>query len=186
MAKPPHKKRVSKAQWLERALEVLEAEGLQGVRVERLASDLGIAKAGFYWHFRDRPDLLQRMLDYWAQEYTAVLTENPQLLEGDPEERLYKTTVLILDHDLAKYDLAIRSWAMHDREAAKAVRRVNRMRLEFLRSMFHDFGFRGRQLEMRTRLFMLYHTWEQSTFQDLTKKERLALLRLRHKLLLSR
>lgn len=186
MTKSPQKKRVSKAQWLERALEVLEAEGLQGVRVERLARDLGIAKAGFYWHFRDRPDLLQGMLDYWAQEYTAVLTDNPRLLEGDPEERLYKTTVLILDHDLAKYDLAIRSWAMHDRTAAKAVRRVNRMRLEFLRSMFHDLGFRGRQLEMRTRLFMLYHSWEQSTFQDLTKKERLALLRLQHKLLLSR
>jgi AcrR family transcriptional regulator len=186
MAKSPQKKRVSKAQWLERALEVLEAEGLQGVRVERLARDLGIAKAGFYWHFRDRPDLLQSMLEYWAQEYTAVLTENPRLLEGKPEERLYKTMVLILDHDLAKYDLAIRSWAMHDRAAAKAVRRVNQMRLEFLRSMFHELGFRGRQLEMRTRLFMLYHTWEQSTFRDLTKKERHALLRLRHKLLLSR
>ena len=59
MTKLAPKKRVSKAQWLERALEVLETEGLQGVRVERLARDLGIAKAGFYWHFRDRSDLRQ-------------------------------------------------------------------------------------------------------------------------------
>ena len=45
MTKLAPKKRVSKARWLERALEVLETEGLQGVRVERLARDLGIAKA---------------------------------------------------------------------------------------------------------------------------------------------
>ncbi|MBW2686907.1 MAG: TetR/AcrR family transcriptional regulator, partial [Deltaproteobacteria bacterium] len=43
MTKSPRKKRVSKAEWLDRALDVLELEGVQGVRVERLARDLGIA-----------------------------------------------------------------------------------------------------------------------------------------------
>ncbi|MGB5374721.1 MAG: TetR/AcrR family transcriptional regulator [Polyangiales bacterium] len=186
MNKAPQKKRVSKAQWLDRALEVLEAEGIQGVRVERLARDLAVAKAGFYWHFSDRPDLLQSMLDYWAHEYTAVLTENVQLQEGDPEERLYETMALIFDHNLAKYDPPIRSWAVHDPVAAKAVRHVNRMRLDFARSLFRALGFRGQQLEMRTRLFLVYQTWEDFTFHDLTKKERRALIRLRCKLLLSR
>ena len=129
------KKRVSKAEWLALSLEVLATEGVQGVRIERLARDLGIAKAGFYWHFRDRRDLLQSLLDYWAHEFTAVVTENLELLEGDPKQRLYKTMLMILDHDLAKYDLAIRAWAAHDPAAAKAVRHVTRMRLDFLRSV---------------------------------------------------
>ena len=38
---------------------------------------------------------------------------------------------------------------------------------------------------MRARLFVGYHTWEHATFRDLSKKERRALLRLRHKLLVS-
>ena len=66
MKKSPRRKRVSKAEWLAQSLEVLAAEGVQGVRVERLARDLGIAKAGFYWHFRDRRDLMQSLLDYWT------------------------------------------------------------------------------------------------------------------------
>ena len=186
MRKSPRKKRVSKAEWLERALDVLELEGVQGVRVERMARDLGIAKAGFYWHFRDRSDLLQSLLDHWAHEFTAVVTANPDLLEGDPKTRLYDAMRMILEHDLAKYDLAIRDWAAHDSAAAKAVRHVTRTRLDFARSILSDLGFRGRQLEMRARLFVCYHTWEQATFQDLSKNERRALLRLRHKLLVSR
>lgn len=179
-------KRVSKAQWLALALEVLASEGFQGVRVERLARDIGVAKSGFYWHFRDRRDLLQSILDYWKDEFTSVVTANTEFLEGDPKKRLYDTMCMILDHNLTKYDLAIREWAAHDPAAAKAVRSVNRMRLDFVRSIFSDLGFRGQQLEMRTRLFVAYHIWEETTFDDLTKDERRKLLRLRHKFLIAK
>lgn len=186
MKKSPRKKRVSKAEWLAHALEVLASEGVQGVRIERLARDLGIAKAGFYWHFRDRRDLMQSLLNYWTHEFTAVVTDNTELTEGDPQKRLYRTMVMILEHDLAKYDLAMRAWAAHDPTAAKAVRMVSRMRLDFARSIFSDIGFRGRELEMRIRLFVGYHSWEGTAFDDLTKEERRKLLRLRHKLLVTR
>jgi AcrR family transcriptional regulator len=179
-------KRVSKAEWLELALKVLASEGVQGVRIERMARDLGIAKSGFYWHFSDRRDLLQSILEYWAHEFTAIITQNPELLEGDPKKRLYDTMCLILDHDLTKYDLAIRDWAAHDPAAAKAIRSVYRMRLDFVRSVFSDIGFRGQQLEMRTRLFVAYHSWEETMFDDLTKDERRQLLRLRHKFLVAK
>ena len=166
--------------------EVLASEGVQGVRVERLARDLGIAKAGFYWHFRDRRDLFQGLLDYWTHEFTAVVTENPELLEGDPQKRLYKTMLMFLEHDLTKYDVAIRGWAANDPTAARAVRLVYRMRLDFVRSIFSDIGFRGRELEMRTRLFVCYHSWVQAAFADLKKDERRKMLRLRHKFLVTR
>jgi AcrR family transcriptional regulator len=184
--KKPGKKRVSKAEWLALALEVLATVGVQGVRIERLAREIGIAKSGFYWHFRDRGELMQSILDYWGHEFTAVITENPEFLEGDPKQRLYQTMVMILDHDLTKYDLAIRDWAAHDAAAAKAVRLVNRMRLEFVRSIFSDLGFRGQQLEMRTRLFVCYQSWELAMFDDLSKEERRKLLRLRHKFFVAR
>ena len=35
-------------QWLKCALQVLEAEEIDGVNIKRLARQLGIAKAGFY------------------------------------------------------------------------------------------------------------------------------------------
>ena len=47
--------------------------GIVRVRVERLARDLGVAKSGFYWHFRDRADLLKQMLRYWSDEFTEAV-----------------------------------------------------------------------------------------------------------------
>jgi len=39
---------------------------------------------------------------------------------------------------------------------------------------------------MRARLFVCYHTWEQAAFDDLKKEERRKLLRVQHKLLVTR
>lgn len=126
------------------------------------------------------------ILDYWTHEFTAAVTGNPKLLKGDPKKRIYETMVMILDHDLTMYDLGIRDWASHDSDAAEAVRAVYGMRLEFVQRIFSELGFRGQQLEMRTRLFVCYHSWEQVMFEDLSKEESRKLHRLRHKVLVTK
>ena len=45
------RKRVSKGKRQALAQEVLANEGVQSIRIERLARDLKIAKKGFYLHF---------------------------------------------------------------------------------------------------------------------------------------
>ena len=95
-------KRISKDEWLQAALKILETEGVEAVRVERLARELAISKSGFYWHFKDRDDLRKQMVDYWAHEYTEVLSENPEMLKGTARERLERTMLMILDNDLAR------------------------------------------------------------------------------------
>jgi AcrR family transcriptional regulator len=176
-------KRVSKAQWLDTALAVLEAEGVEGVRVEKLARQLGIAKSGFYWHFKDRQDLLKQMLDYWAHEYTAVVTENPELNQGNPKQRLEQTMRMIQEFGLTKLEVVVRAWAQADPMAAKELNKVYKMRLDFLREIFKELGFRGDELEMRTQLFTCYHTWESSMYGKQPKTQRDKLLKLRLRLL---
>jgi AcrR family transcriptional regulator len=45
---------VSKEEWLEAGLEAIGKGGVSGLTVKGLARKLGIAKAGFYWHFKNR------------------------------------------------------------------------------------------------------------------------------------
>lgn len=59
-----------RAQWVAAGLESLRQGGVGAVRVERLAARLGITKGSFYWHFRNRGDLLDALLEYWAREMT--------------------------------------------------------------------------------------------------------------------
>ncbi len=124
-------------------------------------------------------------MDYWSHKFTEVVTLNPQLLVGEPKLRMERAMKMIQEHDLGRYDLPVRAWAKHDEMAREAVERVTKVRLDFLRQIFSEMGFEGDELEMRTRLFVCYHAWENTTFSDLSPR-RLARLRKRRLELLTR
>jgi AcrR family transcriptional regulator len=63
--------RVSKQQWLDAALEVLATDGVHAIRVMSLARTLNISKSGFYWHFKNRDDLLEEIKYYWTNRYSG-------------------------------------------------------------------------------------------------------------------
>jgi AcrR family transcriptional regulator len=187
--KPPktnNSKRVSKDQWLTKALETLESSGVEAIKIERLAKAFGISRSGFYWHFENRQDLLEHLLDYWVREYTGVVTHNPDVVKLDPEKRLLTTMEIIRDKHLAKYDLAMTSWAKLDQQVHKVVKKVVKMRIDYLRAIFAELGFEGDELEMRTRLFVCYHSWEDTMFRDLSNQQHSKLLKLRYKYLIQK
>jgi len=102
---------VTKSQWLETAMETLKSGTISDIAVEKLAKTLGIAKAGFYWHFKNRDDLLFQLLNYWIYETTQVISENPMLKGLEPKTRLITTAEMILKHHFAQYDPAFLQWA---------------------------------------------------------------------------
>lgn len=179
-------KRISKSDWLERALEVLSAEGVQGIRVERLARDLKISKSGFYWHFADRVDLLRQLLDYWAYEFTKVVTQNQELLKVSPKVRLNQIASLLRNHNLTKYELSIRAWAAYDPKVAEIVAQVYRQRMDYIREVFRQLGFSGDELEMRTTLYICYHSWETTVLGGESERKLARLQKLRLELLTSK
>jgi AcrR family transcriptional regulator len=187
--KPPKTnkiKRVSKDQWLIKALDTLMSSGVEAVKIERLAKELCISRSGFYWHFKNRQDLLEQLLDYWVRRSTGVVTDNPDVVKLDPKKRLLTTMEMISDKQLAKYELAMTSWARLDSYVHKVVKKVVKMRLDYLRGIFAELGFEGDELEMRTRLFVCYHAWEDTMFPDLSNQQNSNLLKLRYEYLIQK
>jgi len=174
---------VSKAEWLEMGLQSLSNGSVANLTIERLAKSLGITKAGFYWHFKNRDDLLRQLLDYWTHEITGVITTNSNVLTLKPKSRLIKTAEMILDFDLTRYEIAFRQWALQDAGAARAVKKANRLRLNFIREAFSELGFKGDDLETRTMLFVCYHSMESSMFKEISRKQRRDQIRKRIDLL---
>ena len=72
MIKKSVRRGVSKAEWLEAGLEFLARGSVNSISIEGLAKHLKIAKSGFYWHFRNRDELLRDLLAYWLHEITEV------------------------------------------------------------------------------------------------------------------
>jgi hypothetical protein len=90
---------------------------------------------------------------------------------------------MILDYDLTRYEIAIRQWALQDAAAARAVRKANRLRLEFARNALSELGFKGDDLEVRAMLFVCYHSWESPMFREISRKRRRELITKRIELL---
>ena len=61
--------------WIDAATDVLADHGIDGVRVDVLARTIGVTRGSFYWHFKDREDLLRRVLQAWRQRATEQLTD---------------------------------------------------------------------------------------------------------------
>jgi len=179
MTKKVKKARVSKAAWLEKALDVLEIDGIDEVKIERLARELNISKSGFYWHFKDRKDLIRTMITYWEEEFTSVVTSNSAILEKNPRERIHLTMKMILENNLTRLDLPMRFSAEKDPIAWEMVKRVYQIRLNFFRAALSEMGFESEDLEMRIHLLTCYHTWENVMFRDIPENIRAKWIKLR-------
>jgi AcrR family transcriptional regulator len=66
-------RRLSRQDWTAAALGAIADQGLSGLAVEPLAKRLGATKGSFYWHFRDREELLRAALEQWEREGTDAV-----------------------------------------------------------------------------------------------------------------
>lgn len=148
--------RLSRKSWLSCAFKTLYEEGIDQVRVERLAKKLKVTKGSFYWHFKNRTELLDALIEYWDDEMTKSVLNNARMFHGDPVERIFNTLRDIVSNERTRYDPVIRAWANHDPRARKYVEKVDKMRLGFLIKLFEDAGFDAEESEVRARMMYYY------------------------------
>ncbi|HSJ24673.1 MAG TPA: TetR/AcrR family transcriptional regulator [Longimicrobiales bacterium] len=125
-------------EWIKAAASAMAGGGVDAIRVEALARQLGITKGSFYWHFTDRNALLEAVLAQWEagarQQLEAARTG------AAADERM-----AAFFRDLARpangvADTDIQAWARHDRLVAERVSMVERDRLVFLKEQLSEMG----------------------------------------------
>jgi AcrR family transcriptional regulator len=145
------KARTPRAAWIEAALKALATGGPDAVRVEALASSLGVSKGGFYWHFKDRQALLEEMLDSWEKATVDDVIARIDSGPADAREKLRELFELAPSADFA-VELAIRDWSRRNADVAKRLRRVDNRRMRWLRSLFAEFCADEKDAEARSML----------------------------------
>ena len=108
------------------------------MRVEALATRLGVSKGGFYWHFTDRQALLDEMLDTWEKAMVDDVISRVESRPTDPRAKLQHLFDLAPSADFA-VELAVRDWSRRDKDVAARLRRVDNRRMTWLRSLFGQF-----------------------------------------------
>jgi AcrR family transcriptional regulator len=145
----PTKTRLSRERWIEAALDALTEGGVAAVAVEPLAARLGVTKGSFYWHFRDRDELLAATLDEWERERTEGLIERLEQIP-DPRERLAEWAHHAFGADKALL-VALHGAADHP-VVAPVLRRVTERRIDYLADLLRDAGVSPSAAPRRARL----------------------------------
>lgn len=124
--------------WIRAAQTRVAGDGIESVRVEVLARDLGVSKGSFYWHFRDRGELLEKLLARWedgelrwlnVEDGAGAATRWANFIEraADPER--------------GRMEIAMRAWARGDERVATRVIAIEKRKARLITDVLRDVGF---------------------------------------------
>jgi AcrR family transcriptional regulator len=164
--------------WIAAALKAIAHGGVEQVRVEVLAADLGITKGGFYRRFKDRRALLDALLDTWTRERFAAVEQQTALRGASARERLRSLIKLYSERanpGAIAIELAIRQWARSDAAAGAAVTSVDAARLDNIGRLYRLLGLSGDDAQAHAVLFYAYIFGESLLFLEHGPRKRAAL-----------
>lgn len=145
--------------WIQTATDVLAEEGVTGLRVEVLAKHCGVTKGSFYWHFKDRQELLDEVLAQWKEGRIRDVSKQARAEPGQELNQLVK----VIDVYSAsrnrrgiQIELAVRDWARRDPKAAQVVEEVDEWRLKNARDLFVASGMPEPEAKSRSLLLYAY------------------------------
>ena len=156
-AKP--RTQLDRSGWIDGAIEALADEGLAGMRVEALAKRFGVTKGSFYWHFKDRQDLFDAMLQTWKDGRIRDIDKQRATPAGNEGEQLQQIIEIYSANRNRKgisIELAVRDWARRDPQASAVVEEVDTYRLESARKLFVATGLSDSEAKSRSLLLYAY------------------------------
>lgn len=159
--RPRAKTRVTldRTAWTQAAIDALADEGLAGLRVEVLAKRCGVTKGSFYWHFRDRQELLDAVLAHWKEGRMRDAAKQAISEAGKERDQLVHVIDLYSSSRNRRgiqIELAVRDWARRDPKAAAVVEEVDLWRLQNAKELFVAAGMPEAEAASRSLLLYAY------------------------------
>ena len=141
--------------WLDAAIRTLIEEGIDAVRIDRIATKLRITRGSFYHHYKNRRDLLRAVLDHYLRTNHTNFVAMLPTLQGAPEDKLWTLWAATASREFRDYDWAVRLWGMRDAQVAKVLNQIDVKRMEVMIGLFMQMGFNEDESWIRAAL--AYH-----------------------------
>lgn len=146
--------KLAETDWVRAGWTRLAGGGIDTVRVEALARDLGATKGSFYWHFADREALFEAMLDGWEEHGTAsIIATVDASVDTDPGARFRLLIAEVFSHPESDgIEVGIRAWARHHDGARKVLARVDSERVAYVGALLTATGISRATADLRAAI----------------------------------
>ena len=138
--------------WIRAAQARLAGHGVESVRVEVLARDLGVSKGSFYWHFRDRGELLEKLLARWEDGELGWLNQDEGA--GGPA-RWASFIERTASPGRMRMEVALRAWARGDEDVAARVAEIEKRKAHVVADVLRNIGFAQGAAEATSQVLLL-------------------------------
>lgn len=127
----------TKQDWIEAGMRALMADGVDGVRIDRIARDLGVTKGSFHHHFKGAAGLRAALLaEHERREESRVAALRETVATLDREQAIAMLSSLVADLPDDRLERAVRAMAATGDDAAATAERIDRARVEALEAIW--------------------------------------------------
>ena len=176
-------KKYTREQWLQMSLEIISGQEFGHFVIDNIVKLMRVTKGSFYWHFKDRNDFLEHLVTYWDENFTRNVMQHIAAMQGDAGKRLLELTMYVTRKRLARYDAAILSLAHNEPHVSNQIAVVFESRIEFVASLIAEMGYKGLDLELRSRMIVTFMSQEQNVLSQKAVKEQVRLIKKAYDLL---
>lgn len=143
--------------WLDAAYDALLQGGIDAVKVMPLANKLKLSRTSFYWFFKDRQQLLDALLERWADRTTTPLVKATTEYAYTETEAMLNVIFTFLEGQAfdSGIELAVRAWAQQDPAVLTKLQEADAARLDALRVMLEKWGHEAKDADVRARTIYL-------------------------------
>lgn len=169
---------------LEAGLGFIKDEGHKHLSIDGVMVKLGVTKGAFYYHFDNKSEFEEALLEHYIDTTALRLAAELSLLET-PQQRLKTLLEKQIESNCNRVNLVFRSWGLQNPNVAKSLEKLDQFRLTQSKYMFQELGFSQDESDMRSRILVTLIQGESSLYSQLTIEERKQQLELRYRFFLA-
>ncbi|MDD7972684.1 TetR/AcrR family transcriptional regulator [Roseinatronobacter alkalisoli] len=178
--------RLGREDWIAAAWEALSEGSADTIKVDRLARRIGVTRGSFYWHFRNREDLIDAVVEYWLKRLARNASLVDRHTEGaTPEDRLWTVYDFVVRSVTGPQSVFLRIAAQKSPHLTRRLQDESTQRVDADAALFCEMGLPPADAQ---QFATLYNTMIVSEFLRngaLPLEERLALARSQHDLVIN-
>lgn len=122
--------KVTRADWLLAAKQILLEQGFSKLTLKNLLAKLEVSHGSFYHHFKNREELTRALLEEWRQQMTTDVLDAAAKISAVEERAETLMQIGKSFTDQAELEVAFRSQARLDPMVREYVEEVDRLRTQ--------------------------------------------------------
>lgn len=147
----------TREQWLDHGIELFGRAGRGGLKVERMARDLGCSKSSFYWYFSSRQDFEARLIERWRDKETRGIIADAEARRSPREKLRTLFDEVLLVRSSGDFLFHLRALAARSRRVRDLLKRVEGERLGYLARVLVELGQGERLARERAEVIYNYY-----------------------------